>query len=105
MAATVNSANLVACHPNTEDEITMALLINSYSLVAAGLLILTIVAVLTGRLFSPKWGLVAVAVTFVSLVAFQLTASTKANTVSSPRDFNNALTSGKPVLVELYSNF
>ena len=98
-------SDLVGWRPNTEDEITMALLINSYSLVAAGLLVLIIVALLTGRLFSPKWAAAAVAVTFVSLVAFQLTASTKANTVSSPEDFNNALASGKPVLVELYSNF
>ena len=105
MGGAVNSSDLVAWHPNTEDEITMALLINSYSLVAAGLLALMIVALLTGRLFSPKWAAAAVAVTFVSLVAFQVTASTKANTGSSPEDFNNALTSGKPVLVELYSNF
>ena len=92
-------------HPNTEGEITMALLINSYSFVALGLLILLVTALLTWRLFSPKWAAAAVAVTFVSLVAFQLTASTKANTVYSPEDFNNALASGKPVLVELYSNF
>ncbi len=98
-------SDLVGWRPNTEDEITMALLINSYSLVAAGLLVLVIVALLTGRLFGPKWATAAVAVTFVSLVAFQLTASTKADTVSSPEDFNGALTSGKPVLVELYSNF
>ena len=83
----------------------MALLINSYSLVAAGLLVLIIVALLTWQLFSPKWITAAVAATCAFLVAFQLMASTKANTVSSPEDFNNALTSGKPVLLELYSNF
>ena len=92
-------------HPHKEDEIAMALLINSYSFVALGLLILLVTALLTWRLFSPKWAAAAVAVTFVSLVAFQLMASTKANTVSSPEDFNNALTSGEPVLLELYSNF
>ena len=97
--------DLVGWRPNTEDGITMALLINSYSLVAAGLLVLMIVALLTGRLFGSNWAMATVAVTFVSLVAFQVTASTKANTVSTPEDFNNALTSGKPVLVELYSNF
>ena len=97
--------DLVGWRPNTEDEITMALLINSYSLVAAGLLVLMIVALLTGRLFGSNWATAPVVVTFVSLVAFQVTASTKANTVSTPEDFNNALTSGKPVLVELYSNF
>ena len=83
----------------------MALLINSYSLVAAGLLVLIIVALLTWQLFSPKWTTAAVAATFAFLVAFQLMASTKANTVSSPEDFNNALTSGKLVLLELHSNF
>jgi len=104
VGGTVES-DLVGWRPNTEDEITMALLINSYSLVAATLLVLIIVALLTGRLFGSKWAAATVAVTFVSLVAFQVTASTKANTVSTPEDFNNALTSGKPVLVELYSNF
>ena len=96
-------SDLVGWRPNTEDEITMALLINSYSLVAGGLLVLMIVALLTGGLFGSKWA--AVAVTFLSLIAFQITSSTKANTVSTPEDFNNALLSGKPVLVELYSDF
>ena len=92
-------------HPHKEDEIAMALLINSYSFVALGLLILLVTALLAWRLFSPKWAAAAVAVTFVSLVAFQLMASTKANTGYSPENFNNALASGKPTLVELYSNF
>ena len=92
-------------HSHKGDEIGMTLLINSYSFVALGLLILLIMALLTWRLFGPTWATATVAVTFASLVAFQLMASTKANTVSSPEDFNNALTSGKPVLVELYSNF
>ena len=83
----------------------MALLINIYSFVALGLLILLVTALSTWRLFSPKLAAAAIAVTFVSLVAFQLMASTKANTVYSPEDINNALASGKPVLVELYSNF
>ena len=98
-------SDLVGWRPNTEDEITIALLINSYSLVAAGLLVLMIVALLTGRVFGSKWAAATVAITFVSLVAFQITASTKTNTVSTPEHFNNALTSGKPVLVELYSHF
>ena len=92
-------------YPNTEGEVTMALLINIYSFVALGLLIFLVTALSTWRLFSPKWTTAAVAVTFVSLVAFQLMASTKANTVYSPEDFNNALASGKPVFVEIYSNF
>ena len=92
-------------HPHKEDEIAMALLINSYSFVALGLLILLVMTLLTWRLFNPKWAAAIAAVTFVFLVAFQLMASTRANTISSPEDFNNALTSGEPVLLELYSNF
>ena len=92
-------------HPHKEDEVGMTLLINSYSFVALGLLILLIMALLTWRLLSPKWATATVAVTFASLVTFQLMASTKVDTVSSAEDFNNALASGKPVLLELYSNF
>ena len=83
----------------------MALLINGYSLVAMGLLVLVIVALLTSQLFSLKWVVAAVALTSVSMVLFQLAASTKASTISSPENFDNALISGKPVLVQLYSNF
>ena len=83
----------------------MTLLINSYSFVAAGILVLIIVALLVERFFGLKWTVTAVTVTFVSIVVFQLMASTKTNTWSSPEDFNNALISGRPVLVELYSNF
>ena len=92
-------------HPHKEDEVGMTLLINSYSFVAIGLLIVLIVALISWRLLSPKWAAVTVAVTFAALVAFQLMASTKVDTVSSPEDFNSALASGKPVLLELYSNF
>ena len=91
--------------PHKEDEVGMTLLINSYSFVAIGFLIVLIVALMSWRLLSPKWAAVTVAVTFAALVAFQLTASTKVDTVSSPEDFNSALASGKPVLLELYSNF
>lgn len=83
----------------------MALLINGYSLVAMGLLVLVIVALLTSQLFSLKWVVAIVAITSVSMVLFQLSASTKASTISSPENFNNALMSGKPVFVQLYSNF
>lgn len=83
----------------------MTLLINSYSLVALGLLFLLIVGSLIWRFFSLQWAAVVVAVAFAILVAFQLMASTKSNTVASPEDFDNVLRSGKPVLLELYSNF
>jgi len=80
-------------------------LINSYSFVVLGLLVVLIVAVLTWRVLSPKWVAAAVAVTFIALVVFQLMGSTKVDTVASPQDFESALVAGKPVLLELYSNF
>ena len=96
---------MVGWRSHKEDEIGMTLLINSYSFVAIGLLIVLIVALISWRLLSPKWVAVTVAVTFAALVAFQLMASTKVDTVSSLEDFNSTLASGKPILLELYSNF
>ena len=83
----------------------MVFLINSYSFVALGLIVLLIIAFLTVRLFGLQRAVVVVVVTFVLLVVFQLMASTEANSVSCPEEFNNVLMSGKPVLIELYSNF
>ena len=80
-------------------------LINSYSFIVLGLLVILIVALLTWRVLSPKWVVGAVTVTFIALVSFQLMGSTKVDTVASPQDFDSALVAGKPVLLELYSNF
>tara|TARA_B100000949_G_scaffold33968_1_gene27565 strand:- start:299 stop:550 length:252 start_codon:yes stop_codon:yes gene_type:complete len=83
----------------------MALLINSYSFVVLGLLLLMVVTSLIWRFVGVQWAVAAVAVTFTSLVAFQLMASTRIHTVSNIEQFNNALATGKPVLLEMYSNF
>jgi uncharacterized membrane protein len=83
----------------------MLMLINSYSFVGLGLLIVLIGALISWRLGSPVLVVVTVAVTLVALVSFQLTASTKFNTVSNAENFNRALATGKPVLLELYSNY
>lgn len=83
---------------------SMVMLINQYSLVAVGLLILVIVPVFIGGLFGSKWAAIAIAVTFISLLGFQLFARTNGDTISNPGDFENALHSGKPVFLELYSN-
>ena len=83
----------------------MTLLINSYSLFVVGLLILLILTSLTWRLFGTQWAVVIIAVTFTFMLVLQLSTSTKENTVSSPEEFNSVLRSGKPILLELYSNF
>jgi len=41
----------------------------------------------------------------VALAAFQFIASTNVNTVSSSEDLDRTLTTGKPVLLELYSDY
>lgn len=83
----------------------MILFINGYSFVAFALLALIFTATLTWKFANPQWTLVAAALTVVALVLFQINASTKENTVSNVVQFDDALASGKPVLLQLYSNF
>ena len=83
----------------------MILLINSYSFVVVGLLIALLVSLITWRLVSPSWAVATVVVTVIALGLVQSMASTKVELVSNPNDFDSALADGKPVLLELYSNF
>jgi len=83
----------------------MILLINSYSFVIVGLVIALLVALITWRLFSPNWAVAAVVVTIAALGLVQSMASTKVELAPNPESFDSALASGKPVLLELYSNF
>ena len=83
----------------------MELLVNRYSFVALGLLILTVVALTSGRLLGIKWASIMFSITLGVLIIFQVIASTKINNVINLKDFDNVLASGQPVLLELYSNF
>jgi cell division protein FtsW (lipid II flippase) len=87
------------------DSLTLALLINSYSFVVLGLLALLIVGLLTLRFMSRKRAAAVTVVLLLALVSFQLIARTDTNSVSSTDNLDNAMASGKPTLVELYSNF
>lgn len=80
-------------------------MINQYSFIFIGLLILVITAFLSWRLIGIKFTVPVAGLTFVLLVAFQLLLSTNVNTYSSVGAFDNALTSGEPVLLVLYSDF
>ena len=80
-------------------------MINQYSFIFIGLLILAITAFLSWRLIGIKFTVPVAGLTFVLLVAFQLLLSTNANTYSSVGAFDVALTSGEPVLLVLYSDF
>ncbi len=83
----------------------MNLLVNDYSFIVLASLLILLITTLTWHLFKPRWATAAFLITFAMLFTFQLTASTTADTVSSREELNNILSAGKPVLLELYSNF
>ena len=84
--------------------ITMELVINQYSYVAVGLIVLGLIGVATWLLVDVKWSIVAIAITVAVLGSFQLMTSTNVEKLSNLDDFEQALNSGKPVTVQLYSN-
>ena len=81
------------------------LLINQYSFISFGLIILVIVMVSGWHLVGILYAIPVVGLTFASLAAFQLLLSTRASPYSSVEAFNNSRTSGQPVLLVLYSDF
>jgi uncharacterized membrane protein len=82
----------------------MELVINQYSYVAVGLIVLGLIGVATWLLVDVKWSIVAIAITVAVLGSFQLMTSTNVEKLSNLDDFEQALNSGKPVTVQLYSN-
>ena len=80
-------------------------MINQYSLIIIGLLILAIITFVSWRLIGMKYTVAVSGLTLVLLVGFQLLLSTDTNTYSSVDAFDNSLTSGNPVLLVLYSDF
>ena len=84
---------------------TIELMINQYSFIIIGLLILAIITFLVWRLIGIKYTIPVAGLTFVLLVAFQLVLSTNTNTYSSVDAFDNAIPSGNAVFLVLYSDF
>lgn len=80
-------------------------MINQYSFVILGFLFLAIITFLSWRFIGIKHTVPLAGLTMVLLAAFQLLLSTNTNTHSSLDDFDDALTSGRPVLLTLYSDF
>ena len=80
-------------------------MINQYSFIVIGLLILAIITFVSWRLIGMKYIVFVAGLTFVLLVVFQLLLSTNTNTYSSVEAFDNVLTSGNPVFLVLYSDF
>ena len=82
----------------------MELVINHYSYVAVGLIVLGLLGVATWLLVDVKWSIVAIAITLAVLGSFQLMTSTNVEKLSNLDDFEQALNLGKPVTVQFYSN-
>lgn len=82
----------------------MELVINQYSYVAVGLIVLGLIGVATWLLVDVKWSIVAIAITLAVLGSFQLMTSTNVEKLSNLDDFEQALNLGKPVTVQFYSN-
>ena len=83
----------------------MWLILNQYSYVVIGLVVLTIVTFLSWRLIGIKYAVPLAAVSLGLLITFQLILSTSTDKYSSIDDFENSLASGAPILVMLYSDF
>ena len=94
--------NSVKCE---EDRTLMTVLINSYSFIVIGLLILIILTSLSWHLFGQMWATVTAVVTAVLLITLQTVSSTTSDQIHEPNEFDNILHAGRPVLLELYSNF
>ena len=65
----------------------MELVINQYSYVAVGLIVLGLIGVATWLLVDAKWSIVAIAVTVALLGSFQLLTSTDVEKLSNLDDF------------------
>ena len=82
----------------------MELVINQYSYVVVGLIVLGLIGVATWLLIDVKWSIVAIAVTLALLGSFQLMTTTDVEKLSNLDDFEQALNLGKPITVQFYSN-
>ena len=83
----------------------MIYIMNQYSLLIIGGIAASIILLIMWRLVTLKYVLASIGLLSVLLISSQVFLRTSSNTFSSVESFNSALASGKPVLLELYSNF
>ena len=83
----------------------MMFLINNYSYLILGSVLMLSTTILTWRLFSLGWAIAISSTMMVFLVIIQSIASIDRNSIDTLEGFNNILASRDPVLLELYSNF
>ena len=83
----------------------MYLFLNQYSFVVISILILSIIGFLTWRFLDPRFSLVSIVVMVSLLGAFYFTARGNIDQVEDMSEINSFLTSGKPVVVQIFSDF
>tara|TARA_B100000686_G_scaffold291515_1_gene319597 strand:+ start:165 stop:416 length:252 start_codon:yes stop_codon:yes gene_type:complete len=83
----------------------MYLFLNQYSFVVISILILSIIGFLTWRFLDPKLSLVSIVVMLSLLGSFYFTARGSVNQVENISELKILLSSGKPVVVQIFSDY
>ncbi len=83
----------------------MWFLINQYSLVFALLFIGPVSWIVVSRALDWKWGTLSLVFFCIGALIFFFTQSSKSSLIDTRGEWDNALSSGVPMLVELYSDY
>ena len=83
----------------------MYLFLNQYSFVVISILILSIIGFFTWRFLDPKLSLVSIVVMLSLLGSFYFTARGSVNQVENISELKILLSSGKPVVVQIFSDY
>ena len=83
----------------------MTSLINEYSIVLFGILVLGLIVLFAWGLGQAKWMIIFVIILISSLATLQTLAKTSNNEITSVSQFNEVLDSDRSILLEIYSNF
>ena len=83
----------------------MWFLINQYSLVFALLFIGPVSWIVVSRALDWKWGTLSLVFFCIGALLFFFTQSSKSSLIDTRGEWDTALSSGAPMLVELYSDY
>jgi len=83
----------------------MSFMINQYSFLIASCLLIGLIAVVSWSVFGRKYGSVAIVLISVLLVSVYFSMTSNDTRFSNAETFERATTSGKPFLIEFYSDF
>lgn len=83
----------------------MSFIINQYSFLIASILLIGLIAVISWSVFGRKYGPVATVLASVLLISIYFSLTSNDTKFSNTEAFDNVTTSGKPFLIEFYSDF